>query len=286
MKHSFLIQDKQIVGDVLRQAPWGVVLCTGSGEVKFSNSAAASILNSHFGSDYTEAALLGRRIPDLIPGIDGDATGEQQIEFSNQKASTLQVHLSQINEDGESCIAVYIESPHRRLERERLLERQASTDELSDLYNRRAFQRNIESHQNRALSLALIDIDHFKKVNDEHGHLAGDDLVRLIGRLLREHFSGPSDLASRMGGDEFSVLVETSSPEQFVAQLEGFRRQLSSSKVPGTDDLYATVSCGAVIALEAGISSRTLLTIADRELYKAKDSGRNKLSWTLLQPHS
>lgn len=284
MKHVFLSQDNNLIEDVLQQAPWGIVLCSVSGEIRVANQAAASILSVHLGRDYSDADLLGQPITRLIAGLDLRVLGEQRVGFADRKSSTLHVQLSQLEGDRESFLAVYIESPHRCLERERLLEHQASTDELSDLSNRRAFQRSIEARQDRALSLALIDVDHFKNVNDKHGHLVGDDLIQLIGRFLKEHFSGPSDLASRMGGDEFSVLTETSTPDEFVAQVQKFCEQLSSTKVPGTVDLYATVSCGAVVSLVPDIDCRTLLTIADQELYKAKASGRNTLSWGLLKP--
>ena len=282
MNHISSMQATQLFGDVLEQAPWGVIVCKDSGIIEIANSATSRILSKHFKWKQVERDLRNLPISKLLPGIDLEALGEQQIQATGEDSAALQIHVSKLEADDEPGIAVYIDPPDRRLKRERLLERQASTDELSDLANRRAFQRTIEAHQSRALSLALIDVDHFKKVNDEHGHVVGDDLIRLIGRLLTNYFSDTCILAARMGGDEFSVLFETSSADDFVALLQNFCQDLSSTKVSAVADLYATVSCGAVISLEPGIDSRRLLTVADRELYKAKNSGRNQLSWSMI----
>lgn len=276
----------ELLGDVIDMAPWGILLCDEGGIVQVANISAAEALVLCSDIELSEE-LIGRHVSDLIPGFDLRAIGDQLIECpatscSAVDRSSLLIQLVEFERDGEVWLAVYIGEQERRLQRELLLEREATTDELSKLANRRAFQRTIEAHQDKALSLAIIDIDHFKNVNDVYGHLVGDDLIKLIGELLIERFSESSIIASRMGGDEFSVLFETSSADDIVQSLEDFRETLADEKVPGTEDFCATVSIGAVISLQPGINTRKLLTIADRSLYKAKAASRNQVLWVLL----
>jgi len=275
VKQIFQTLENQLLSDVIERAPWGILLCDDEGVVQVANLAAAETLAVCL-ADGPCKELIGCHVTTLVPGVDLQAIGDQSIL----------IQLSEFERDGEVWLAVYVGEQERRLQRELLLERQASTDELSKLANRRAFQRTIEANQGKALSLAIIDVDHFKKVNDVCGHLVGDDLISLIGRLLNERFSDSAIIASRMGGDEFSVLFETSSADDIVQSLEDFQGELAKTKVPGTIDLFATVSIGAVVSMQPRINTRKLLTAADRSLYQAKAAGRDQVSWILLDEDS
>jgi len=288
VKQIFQTLENQLLSDVIERAPWGILLCDDEGVVQVANLAAAETLAVCL-ADGPCKELIGCHVTTLVPGVDLQAIGDQLIEpaaASSVDRSSILIQLSEFERDGEVWLAVYVGEQERRLQRELLLERQASTDELSKLANRRAFQRTIEANQGKALSLAIIDVDHFKKVNDVCGHLVGDDLISLIGRLLNERFSDSAIIASRMGGDEFSVLFETSSADDIVQSLEDFQGELAKTKVPGTIDLFATVSIGAVVSMQPRINTRKLLTAADRSLYQAKAAGRDQVSWILLDEDS
>jgi len=160
---------------------------------------------------------------------------------------------------------------------------EADTDELTGLANRRAFMEAGRSALERArryerpLSVILFDIDHFKQVNDRHGHAAGDEALRCVAVILRGT-ARASDTAGRLGGEEFAVLLpETARPEA-VKLAERLRRDLAAIEfeLDGTSIRF-TCSFG-VAQREAGTASiDELLKAADVALYEAKDGGRNRV---------
>jgi diguanylate cyclase (GGDEF)-like protein/PAS domain S-box-containing protein len=158
-----------------------------------------------------------------------------------------------------------------------LLSLQASTDALTGLANRRAFQIRLgtevarASRYGRDLSLVLLDLDHFKAVNDAHGHQVGDQVLAEVGRrLLREARAG--DLVARVGGEEFAwLLPETDSAAAGMA-AERLRQSCAAEAFAGVGRL--TLSAG-ICANAPGREPDDLVRLADRALYQAKDSGRN-----------
>jgi two-component system cell cycle response regulator len=174
----------------------------------------------------------------------------------------------------------YLDALRARLDQSMEL---AVTDQLTGLHNRRYMRVQLESFLNRSLmggdpvSILLCDIDHFKRVNDIHGHAAGDDVLREFGRRLRENIR-PADLACRYGGEEFVVIMPDTS--QALAQAAGERlRQIISDqgfRINRGDELRVTMSGGvSTVAPEDTIDA--LLKRADDALYRAKSSGRNRI---------
>jgi diguanylate cyclase (GGDEF)-like protein len=153
-----------------------------------------------------------------------------------------------------------------------LLSRQARTDSLTDLPNRRTFdyevERAVESAEGvgRALTVAMIDLDKFKDYNDEHGHQAGDDLLATCARAWRDGLPADAFIA-RYGGEEFSVLLPGSARDDAHAVLERLRLATPPA---------CTVSIGHATraAYETGFEA---IRRADRALYEAKDEGRNRV---------
>ncbi|HEY5261120.1 MAG TPA: GGDEF domain-containing protein [Solirubrobacteraceae bacterium] len=157
------------------------------------------------------------------------------------------------------------------------LERQALSDPLTGIPNRRAFHDRLKSEVARAhrygrdLSLVLMDLDHFKAVNDLHGHQAGDRVLVLFGQLLSAH-SRDSELVGRIGGEEFAWLMpETDQNGAYIAATR-VRKAIESTRFK--DIGKVTVSAG-VCSTENHREMDTLIRDADRALYWAKDSGRN-----------
>lgn len=163
----------------------------------------------------------------------------------------------------------------------------AATDALTGLANRRAFDERLADEWARArrdgtqLSLLLIDVDHFKKFNDQYGHLAGDGCLRALGRILSAIARRPADLAARYGGEEFAVLLPNTGPDGCAEVGEGIRQalhDLAMVHAQNPPSRLVTVSVGAATSVPSQASdSSTLVAAADRALYAAKDSGRDRL---------
>lgn len=162
----------------------------------------------------------------------------------------------------------------------------ASTDELTALANRRAFFRHLDRQVQAAndfgwpLAVAIFDVDHFKLVNDEHGHTVGDRVLQLVAsRSVAVVRSG--DLVGRLGGEEFGILMPGASAEDATAVAERLRLAIEGP-VPaagdGGSEALPTVTVSVGIAAHVrGQSSGDLLTGADRALYAAKSAGRNRV---------
>lgn len=169
-------------------------------------------------------------------------------------------------------------------ERGRLTE-MSMTDELTRLRNFRHFASRLEEEIRRAeryghpLALVLFDIDHFKLYNDTHGHPAGNEVLRVIGRLLRDN-ARQTDLLARYGGEEFVAIFPETTKADTVQLAEKICRLIELHKFPGEEQQPGgrlTVSAGVAAVPEDLSHSPLLLDAADRALYAAKAAGRNRV---------
>lgn len=162
----------------------------------------------------------------------------------------------------------------------------ALIDSLTGIPNRRCFDTFFQQEWRRSrrlkspLSLALIDIDYFKLLNDRYGHQTGDACLRKIGRLLKDFVRRPGDLCARYGGEEFAVVYGNTDEDEarhLLAELSEAIRQLAIPNEGSTVAPYLTVSAGLATARpgDSSDSPDKLIARADRQLYLAKDSGRN-----------
>ncbi|MBS0480747.1 MAG: GGDEF domain-containing protein [Proteobacteria bacterium] len=170
----------------------------------------------------------------------------------------------------------------RRLDAER---RNAALDHLTGLPNRRAFEAHYEAEHRRAcsasepLSLAFCDIDHFKQVNDRHGHEAGDRVIKLVAENLAR-ISNDRCHVARHGGEEFVILFRGISVPQAFAKLEALREQLAQRRLinRATDVPLGQITFSAGLAdVFAYPDRRAALKAADTALYRAKQEGRNRI---------
>jgi len=157
----------------------------------------------------------------------------------------------------------------------------ASRDFLTGLYNRRYFFSVIESYFSAAISsgenfvIAMIDIDHFKKINDTYGHDIGDKVIVHFSEILRSNVQA-QDMVARFGGEEFCVVLKNIDQHQAINVLERIRHLASSFPlIHENDSVSFTVSIGA--ALESENTLNDTINEADGKLYQAKNSGRNQL---------
>jgi diguanylate cyclase (GGDEF)-like protein len=174
------------------------------------------------------------------------------------------------------------------LDRERALRRAeafahaAVIDPVSGLFNRRYFHERLEEELHRAqrhkapVALMMVDIDDFKAVNDQFGHLAGDEVIRSVSDILRRSVRR-FDLCARFGGEEFSIVMPGSGPEHSAAVAERIRQRIEVFRLtdPALADVRVTVSIGLSVSYE--LSPRELIERADRALYAAKRSGKNRV---------
>jgi diguanylate cyclase (GGDEF)-like protein len=158
-------------------------------------------------------------------------------------------------------------------------------DPLTGVSNRIHFLQRFESEIRRtesyrqALALFMFDIDEFKKINDTHGHHAGDVVIRKMAEIVRKNTRG-YDLVGRYGGDEFMVLITSTTEEQAAAFAENLREKVSATGIgiPGTEDpVRITISGGLAMFPAHGQSTPELFQAADAALYEAKRQGRNRI---------
>lgn len=168
----------------------------------------------------------------------------------------------------------------------RKLNKLSYTDVLTGLANRRYFMERLEAEvvrQRRTaqpLTLLLIDADHFKVVNDSHGHAAGDKVLRMLGRLLREMVRTPTDLAARLGGEEFAVLLPDTTVDEAEAVCWRVRERLAAHTFEEAGvSFQVTVSIGVVQC--RGHDAEAMLKLADRNLYRAKQEGRDRAVYSM-----
>jgi diguanylate cyclase (GGDEF)-like protein len=162
-----------------------------------------------------------------------------------------------------------------------LVRRQAQTDELTDLPNRRRFMNGLEQEIARSgrfgtpLSLVLFDLDRFKRVNDRCGHQVGDLVLRRTADVVRMRIRG-TDLAARVGGEEFAVLLPGSDAAGAATFADNLRRDIQREVVVEGVGWPMRASFG-VAQFQKGMSIETLVGAADRALYRAKAAGRNRV---------
>lgn len=165
------------------------------------------------------------------------------------------------------------------------LRRLSAIDRLTGVYNRGYFDERLAAELSRSrrhdepLALVMLDVDHFKRFNDNHGHAAGDAALRAVSTLVR-HSVRRSDLVARYGGEEFVMVMPATSAEQAMEKLQAMRQAISELKIrlpkqQTTSNL--TISAGIAIFPADGVTADELLDQADARLFEAKEAGRNRV---------
>jgi len=163
------------------------------------------------------------------------------------------------------------------------LERLVNIDSLTGLYNRRATMHRLDEEIKNAgrysdsLSLSLLDIDYFKKVNDQYGHLVGDDVLEKIATLLRRSVR-ETDVVGRHGGEEFLIILSKTDLSSAEIVTERVRKLIEAAEMADSEGnvFNITVSQG-LVSYEPGEDLESLVSRADDALYRAKENGRNRV---------
>jgi diguanylate cyclase (GGDEF)-like protein len=157
----------------------------------------------------------------------------------------------------------------------------AENDFLTGIYNRRSFFNYAEKlfagmkRGNHSLTIAMLDIDHFKKCNDTYGHDAGDAVIQFVANSIADWFR-KEDVVARIGGEEFCVACINMKPDHIMEIFDGLRRQIESSVIKFQDKtIRVTISTGVCpLAMD---SLEEMVKVADNMLYQAKNTGRNQV---------
>lgn len=261
------------------------------GIIEFASPSASDVIG------HAPSALVGKHSTALIHELDRErardayrrilAEPEQvhRFEFRARTATGsvrwFETTARAVRNDSRevlNVVAVMREVSQRKA-READLLRQANTDPMTGVLNRRAFQDRIDQYRahtpDRPATLALFDLDHFKQVNDGHGHDAGDAALLHFANVMRANLR-LEDVIGRLGGEEFAVLFPGLSTSAAFAACERVRASLQDARIlAGRTSFSITVSAG-VAPIRQDLSSDEVFRIADAALYRAKSRGRNR----------
>lgn len=232
-----------------------------------------------------QAAFFDRRIKMIEK--------KRQISFEtthvlkDKRVMPVEVHARMIELSGKKLILNIARDIGERKKFEEKLRHLSATDGLTGLANRRVFNDSLAEEWRRAqrrkssCCLIMIDIDFFKNYNDHYGHLAGDDCLRKIGKLLLKSTRRAGDLAVRYGGEEFAILLPDTDIKNGVSIAEKIKKKVNVLNIPHADSKvsnHVTVSMGvASVRPEPDMQPTSLVNMADKAMYRAKDNGRNRI---------
>lgn len=242
---------------------------------------------------------LKRFDPDLVlmdmymphcTGVELAQVIRQQTEYINLPIIYLsgeedkELQLAAMTMAGDDFLTKPVEEKHllttvrNRISRARQLYNLIARDSLTGLLNHThtlgALQNAMDRHPNSSICFVMIDIDHFKQVNDNYGHPVGDSVIRNLALFLRQHLR-KTDPIGRYGGEEFAAILLDATEEQAAIVMDEIRSNFS--QLIHTDDgLTVTFSCG--VAQWQGESASDLVSLADQALYQSKHQGRNQVT--------
>ncbi len=206
---------------------------------------------------------------------------EQADREKTARLALVQANADELQRSVELRTAELAAANERLLQREQELQHAAFHDPLTELPNRRYLVEHCESalanakRHNQAVALLLIDLDHFKPINDRHGHDAGDLMLQVIAQRLREHVRG-GDTVARLGGDEFAVLICGEDAEQHAREIAArLLGELAQPVMYGAERLTVTISIGVALYPQHASNFTSLYKAADEMLYKVKARGRS-----------
>ncbi len=215
--------------------------------------------------------------------VDGQDDSARQAALDDVLSSTRQMHgaveqlQARLRESQAEIQTLRDEVARARDE--------AMVDSLTGLANRRAFDLGLsacftDEAASKDLCLVMLDIDHFKRINDSYGHLFGDQVIRAVAQVLRANVKG-QDLAARVGGEEFAILLPATPLPGAHALAEKIRATIAGSRIrrQGKDDMHerVTVSLG-VARLHPGELATSFMDRADTALYASKNAGRDRVT--------
>lgn len=243
---------------------------------------------SDVGCSLNEAGNEAQAFEGTLGGIVNDVAGKDDLQNIRQLLDTLISETRTMRSNANGLHSHFeakskeVEELQEQLQRER---KRATTDPLTGLYNRLALIEQLEatiseSAAGQPPSLVMLDIDHFKAVNDNHGHLIGDRVIRFVAQVLQRNIKG-RDSAARYGGEEFVLLLPQTPSAGAASVAEAIRTEVADAKLVRTDSKkplgQVTISAG-VSTYRPGEDLMEFIGRADQALYRSKNEGRNRVS--------
>ncbi|MFG6430413.1 diguanylate cyclase domain-containing protein [Roseateles sp. LYH14W] len=277
-------------------------MLAGQARVRFATSGAAALQQMR--RDPPDLVLLDAEMPDM-DGYQVCRAMQEDPELHPIPVIFVTGHDDLDAElRGLACGAVdFISKPVRepllaarvstQLRVKRLtdeLRRLAALDALTSLHNRGSFDQRLSQEWQRSvrtgepLALVLLDVDHFKRFNDHYGHPAGDACLRAVAQAIDAQARRPGDMAARVGGEEFAVLLPNTTAAGAREVAQSIRHAISGLQIPHAASLHAahvTASLGLAVCVPKdaapGTDEQALIGAADRALYEAKQAGRDRV---------
>lgn len=290
---------------ILNALPVGVCLTDETGHYRFMNDAYCAIY------EYIREEMIGQHYGVIMPPdqielanahytrlLSGDTGIPTERKRQRKDGSIIYIEAANalvMNANGSKLVITTVREITERKKVEAELQKaneafqalheslreQATRDSLTGLYNRRHFNETIErelaraKRENYPVSVMMMDIDLFKEVNDTYGHVFGDEALRMLSTLIKEHIRA-GDIGYRYGGDEFVVIMPGAGIETARTRAEIIRQAFITSSIQEAGKQSpATISVGISIYPKHGSNDIEILRSADSALYQAKQAGRN-----------
>ncbi|MDL0432840.1 diguanylate cyclase [Marinobacter sp. TBZ242] len=293
-----LAEEQERADSILGVLKEGVLMLDNGGFIRYANEAACGFLGLPHGceqANFFERVSIeneNRRweLDDFLRSADVDSL---YATMKNSRGRAFDVDLAMLHlrrgSDHHRLVLVIRDDSQRRREEERL-SWEATHDSLTGLLNRRAFNSSLvkclgdADKKTVASVLMLIDLDYFKPVNDEGGHLMGDDLLGRISDLLKASVR-QSDTVARLGGDEFGIILPACGLDRAVELAETIRRGIEGIRIEQDGKTFGvTASLGLTEMSGADSGPREVMARADEGTYAAKAQGRNQVVTVPLPP--
>lgn len=279
--------------ELAENAPIGIIKCDRMGNIIYVNKKALEIIGSP-NSDVTRKINL-LTFPILVEAglskgleecLKTNKPGVHEVEFESLwgKNIWMRIHVKPVTDKNIVTGAqIIIDDITEKKHLEEELHNLSITDYLTNIYNRRFFIQKLDEEIERArrngnnkFSLVMLDIDHFKNINDRFGHNIGDLVLKKLAEKLKSRIR-KIDFLARLGGEEFVILLVDTPVDKAAILVEDLRLGVSNMNIPGVDSVTASFG---VAGYCPGDTSDTLVQKADKMMYKAKESGRNCICCT------
>lgn len=273
------------LGELSRRTTWvvAVAMIALVGWIDYFSGAELRVYPLYYAPITLLAWNVGRRGV-VIGALLSAAAWSTGNYFAGQHYSIAIVWVANalVHASSFGIVGFLISALNEALVRERALSR---TDPLTSLLNLRAFHEessrilDLCRRRNHPITMAYLDLDNFKAVNDTQGHEAGDETLRRVADILRSS-TRPSDICGRLGGDEFALLLPEADADEATVALERLRFLVAERL--GTMPVAVTCSLGAVVFRKAPEQTADMISATDRLMYAAKAMGKNRLHLTIV----
>ena len=286
-----LSQEKERAQITLQNIADGVITTNHQGLIDFINPVASALTRWPVSLAIGQPLFKVMNLTDYnsspccptITDLKSCTTNNLTLITRDKKRIPIQHNTSSLpsSVNNSESIVLTFQDVTKAHELTKTLSYQATHDPLTGLYNRMAFEENLESritdsrNKNNSHILCFLDLDHFKQVNDSAGHIAGDEMLIQITKLISKHIRN-SDFLARLGGDEFALILENCDTEKALDIAEDIRNDIDKYIFKWDDHEYhVSVSIGITEINRQAVSLNQVLEEADQACYLAKESGKN-----------